>query len=47
VRIELVLKGIVPVNHNFPGGDYLHLLQIGLFRYVEGTLYLSKETHLL
>jgi hypothetical protein len=37
LRIELVVKGIIPANHCFQGGKALILLQIGLFSQVEGT----------
>jgi hypothetical protein len=35
VRIEWVLKGIVPENQSFQGGEKLILIQIGLFRWFE------------
>jgi hypothetical protein len=37
VRTELVLKGILPANHSFQGGDRLCLLPLGLFSSVEET----------
>jgi hypothetical protein len=37
LRIELVVKGTVLVNHCFQGGKALILLQIGLFSEVEGS----------
>jgi hypothetical protein len=42
------LKGILPENHSFQGGDRVSLLQIGLFSSVEDTLVsLLRKTPML
>jgi hypothetical protein len=46
LRIELVLKVILPPNHSFQGGEMLLFLQIGLFSSEKKHMYLSKENHL-
>jgi hypothetical protein len=47
VRIELVLKVLLPANCTFHDGERLNLLQIGLFRRVKKPMYLSRGNHLV
>jgi hypothetical protein len=40
------MKGILPDNHSFQGGERLMLFQKGLSSNLKKHMYLSKQTHL-
>jgi hypothetical protein len=46
VRIDLVLKGIVPANQNFQRGERLNFSKYAYSAKVKKHMYLSKENYL-